>query len=320
MKKLLFGTILLVLIFGLGCAKSGSTGEDNVVHIKSNFKSSVNKDFGKATLKLLDKKQYKLACVDAKMLYFMINNIAKAKDNSPDNQYKDDLAIAELEFENAQDVFEDQLEKYEDNEDARDGILGGMVSIVEIIMIKDFNNFTDAQVDEYIDIELCGKKAPEGWTSPVPTKDFGKATLKLLDKKQYKFACIDAKMFYYMMDNVVNAQYNDDSMAGIEELELENTINAMELFEDRIEKYEDNKDAIDGITKGIMNIVKVFMAEEFSNITDAQVDEYIDIKLCGKKAPKGWVSPVEQFFEKGFDKKIPKDWVSPVQQFIEKEL
>jgi len=173
MRKILITTIFLVLICGFGCAKSVSAGEDNAVPIKSNFKSSVNNDFGKATIKLIDKKQYKLACSDAKMLYTMLYTVTNSARNSVKN--KDNLSYiytpAELEVKNAIDSFANQLAKYKDNEEAMINAMNildtGVFEILKLITVKDAYHLTNDEVDEYIDIELCGKKAPKGWVSPV---------------------------------------------------------------------------------------------------------------------------------------------------------
>jgi len=176
MKKLLLSTIFLALIFGLVSAKSIYASEYTIVHVKSDSKSY--KDFGKATMKLLDKKQYKFACSDARMLYTMMSNAANSAKNRNKSETKTEkvLTPAELELKNTMDSFGSQLKKYENNTDAMNGIGNGVGQILQIIMLKELVSLSNDEVEKYIDIELCDKKAPKGWVSPIEQfeKNLGK--------------------------------------------------------------------------------------------------------------------------------------------------
>ena len=135
-------------------------------------KDAVPKNFGNATMKLLEDNKSALACDDAKALYGMILNMNDEDKINPEKyDSKDSSSQAMLDFEDATMKFNGNLEIFYKNDPAgfesAQYMMGDAVSqMVVVVAMETSGSITNDESKEYLDIMFCGAKPKDGWVSP----------------------------------------------------------------------------------------------------------------------------------------------------------
>lgn len=141
------------------------------VFVVSN-KDDVAKDFGNATMKLLEDNKTVLACSDAKNLYSMILKMNNEDRENPEKyDVEDNSSQTMKDFENATMKFNNNLELFYKNDPAgfesAQYMMGDAVSqMVEVSTMETVGSITSDESKEYLDIVFCGAKPKDGWVSP----------------------------------------------------------------------------------------------------------------------------------------------------------
>lgn len=136
-------------------------------------KDDAVKDFGNATMKLLEDNKTVLACDDAKNLYSMILKMNNEDKENPEKYDMDDnLSQAMIDFEEATTKFNNNLEIFYQNDPAgfesAQYMMGDAVSqIVVVSTMETVGSITSDESKEYLNIQFCGAKPKEGWISPL---------------------------------------------------------------------------------------------------------------------------------------------------------
>ena len=141
------------------------------VFVVSN-KGGVPKDFGNATMKLLEDNKTVLACDDAKALYSMILKMNSDGSGTPEEfSDKDSLSQAMIDFEDATMKFNTNLEVFYQNDPAgfesAQYMMGDAVS--QMVVVSTMETVGDIASDEskvYLDVTFCGVTPKDGWVSP----------------------------------------------------------------------------------------------------------------------------------------------------------
>ena len=135
-------------------------------------KDGVPKDFGKATMKLLEDNQTILACDDAKALYSMILKMNSDGSGTPEEfSDKDSSSQAMIDFEDATMRFNTNLEIFYQNDPAgfesAQYMMGDAVSqMVVVSTMETVGAITSDESKVYLDVTFCGVTPKDGWISP----------------------------------------------------------------------------------------------------------------------------------------------------------
>ena len=141
------------------------------VFVVSN-KGGASKNFGNATMKLLEDNTTILACDDAKTLYGMILNMNNEDKINPEKyDTEDNSSQAMIVFEEATMKFNSNLEIFYKNDPAgfesAQYMMGDAVSqMVVVSTMETVGSITSDESNEYLEITFCGAKPKDGWVSP----------------------------------------------------------------------------------------------------------------------------------------------------------
>ncbi len=141
------------------------------VFVVSN-KDAVPKNFGNATMKLLEDNKSALACDDAKTLYGMILKMNNEDRETPEEyDIEDNASQAMIDFENATIKFNSNLEILYKADPAgfesAQYMIGDAVSqMVVVSTMESVGSITSDESKEYLDIQFCEAKPKDGWVSP----------------------------------------------------------------------------------------------------------------------------------------------------------
>lgn len=178
-KKFLVIILILVALVGVTffiynkLSKKDSVSQDSTsININESF---ADRNFGKATMDLIDKGDISIACSDAKSIVNMIENINTdfaTNDNLSLDMSPENMTESMKIFEATMDIFGKQLEeKYSKDitkmEEVYNNIGNGFTNVFQVVLMKHLGIIDDSKVNEFIDVTYCGVEPKEGYISPL---------------------------------------------------------------------------------------------------------------------------------------------------------